>query len=346
MDILDELKQQKDANQENAVNTDHNGDEISTYQHSVLLGSLKKIHDYLFELTSHLNQLDHSLSVEIQIPDFGAISNLKQNDYELLWKNRARQNRVILNFCTHLNDNCRLDLAQTDTSEVEKLLADAGISYAQGQNALTLGGTINSSLTFSLNANETCIILKIENFKKLESHHYPINEKQINRQFFDQLGRYLLHRENNFIELISSQNHELSEHIEEDFQEDSGIHTQEMDISRVRSLFTREVQLYLTYHNIIKEINPRSGDFVMGRSRQCHLNINSDLASRQHAKIVFRKGKYVLIDQSTNGTFVKSQGGKEVYVQGEELPLSGSGFISLGKSVTVDNEHIIYFSCQ
>lgn len=119
-----------------------------------------------------------------------------------------------------------------------------------------------------------------------------------------------------------------------------------MDISRVRSLFNKEVQLYLTYHNTIKEINPKSDDFIIGRSKQSNIIVNSDLASRQHAKIVYRKSKYVLIDQSTNGTFVKTQGGKEVYVQGEELPLSGSGFISLGKSVTVDNEHIIYFSCQ
>jgi hypothetical protein len=33
-------------------------------------------------------------------------------------------------------------------------------------------------------------------------------------------------------------------------------------------------------------------------------------------------------------------------VQQEEAPLVGSGFISLGKAVTVDNEHLIYFSCQ
>jgi pSer/pThr/pTyr-binding forkhead associated (FHA) protein len=74
--------------------------------------------------------------------------------------------------------------------------------------------------------------------------------------------------------------------------------------------------------------------------------VTSDLASRHHAQIVYRKGKFVLIDQSTNGTFVKAQGGKEVYVQQEEAPLSGSGFISLGKAVTVDNEHLIYYSCQ
>lgn len=175
-----------------------------------------------------------------------------------------------------------------------------------------------------------------------------LNEKLINEKFFDQLGRFLLHRENNFVEIISSLTaKQAAQSIDDNLNDpDSGFHTQEMDISRVRSLFNKEVQLYLTYHNTIKEINPKSDDFIIGRSKQSNIIVNSDLASRQHAKIVYRKSKYVLIDQSTNGTFVKTQGGKEVYVQGEELPLSGSGFISLGKSVTVDNEHIIYFSCQ
>ena len=43
---------------------------------------------------------------------------------------------------------------------------------------------------------------------------------------------------------------------------------------------------------------------------------------------------------------VQIHGGKEVFIHCEEFPLSGSGFISLGASVSVDNEHMIYFSCQ
>ena len=129
-------------------------------------------------------------------------------------------------------------------------------------------------------------------------------------------------------------------------EEDSAIRTEEMDISRLRSIFNREHRLYLTYHNIIKDLGSRTHGYILGRAKDCELPVKSDLASRHHAEIVFRKGKFVLIDQSTNGTFVKVQGGKEVYVQAEETPLSGSGFISLGKAVTVDNEHLIYYSCQ
>ena len=347
MDILEELKQQSEARQNQASDDKISSDSIAAYQHSILLSSLKKIHDFLHELTSNLNQLDIDTTVEIKIPEFGQISNLKQHEYKLVWENHSKQNQISLSFCSNIRDACRLELDPDDSSGIEKTIKNAGINYTLTEQDIILSGDIRSSVSFCINIDDNNIILTLNNFNRLGKQRYAVEEKLVDDNFFDQLGRFLLHRENNFIDIVSSPLPEQSSYIDEDeYDDDSGVHTQEMDVSRVRSLFSKEVQLYLTYHNSIKEMHPGSDEFIIGRSRQCGIIVNSDLASRQHAKIVYRKGKYVLIDQSTNGTFIKTQGGKEVYVQGEELPLSGSGFISLGKSVTVDNEHIIYFSCQ
>ena len=347
MDILEELKKQKETEQGSNESPEAMAGQINTYQHSILLGSLKTIHDYLYELIGNLNHLDYTTTAEIQIPGLGSISNLHQNNYELLWENRPNQNQVIVKFRTQINDSCSYNLEHEINNETENLLQQAGISFSTEEGNKILDGNINSSITFLISPDENGLILKLHNVSQLGEQQHSFSEKRLNEYFFDQMGCFLLHRENNFIDILSSQSFKHTTQREEGvFDQDSGIHTQEMDVSRVRSLFNKEVQLYLTYHNTIKEINTKSGDFIIGRSKQSNIIVNSDLASRHHAKIVFRKGKYVLIDQSTNGTFVKTQGGKEVYVQGEELPLSGSGFISLGKSVTIDNEHIIYFSCQ
>lgn len=89
---------------------------------------------------------------------------------------------------------------------------------------------------------------------------------------------------------------------------------------------------------------PNNGSaFVMGRADNCNLIVPSTLASRQHARIEFRRGKYILIDQSTNGTWVRMQDGKEVYLRREELPLWGKGSISLGEEVRSDNPALIQF---
>ena len=85
---------------------------------------------------------------------------------------------------------------------------------------------------------------------------------------------------------------------------------------------------------------------TIGRDLQCNLVVASELASRQHARIEYSRGKFVLTDQSTNGTFVQIDGSPEVYLRREALPLSGTGAICLGRSCAQETEHLIRFACE
>lgn len=86
--------------------------------------------------------------------------------------------------------------------------------------------------------------------------------------------------------------------------------------------------------------------FIMGREQDIvHLWVNTRFASRRHAWIEFRRGKFVLFDHSTNGTYVRIGGDHELFLKREELPLRGSGSISLGQTVKDNEQHIIGFDC-
>jgi len=88
-----------------------------------------------------------------------------------------------------------------------------------------------------------------------------------------------------------------------------------------------------------------SAAFVMGRGSNCDLVLtNATLASRAHAKIVFKRGKFVLIDQSTNGTYVKTGSGEMLYLRREEMQLWGHGVICLGSEFEGDEDHFIFYS--
>lgn len=81
--------------------------------------------------------------------------------------------------------------------------------------------------------------------------------------------------------------------------------------------------------------------FIIGRDKhksQCH--IDSTLASRDHCHILFQRGKFVLMDHSTNGTYVCPDQQKEIYLRREALPLQGSGSISLGQP-SAKNTHCL-----
>ena len=53
-------------------------------------------------------------------------------------------------------------------------------------------------------------------------------------------------------------------------------------------------------------------------------------ASRTHARIERRRDKFVLIDQSTNGTYVTFDGEAEFALKREEVILRGKGRICFG----------------
>lgn len=81
----------------------------------------------------------------------------------------------------------------------------------------------------------------------------------------------------------------------------------------------------------------------IGRAENCEFVVESPLASRHHARIESRRGKFVFIDQSTNGSYVRTEDGKVNYLRREELPLWGSGVISLGEELKDDDVHLLSF---
>lgn len=83
---------------------------------------------------------------------------------------------------------------------------------------------------------------------------------------------------------------------------------------------------------------------TLGRANTCDLIVPSPLASRMHARIGYRRGKFILLDQSTNGTYVWTADGREVFLRREELPLWGTGFLSLGESAREGTPHRIAYS--
>lgn len=82
----------------------------------------------------------------------------------------------------------------------------------------------------------------------------------------------------------------------------------------------------------------------MGRDSACDITIDAKFASRSHVNLEFRRGKFVLVDHSTNGTYVKLNDNDEIFIRREELPLLGEGFITLGEEYTPVRINNIYFN--
>jgi adenylate cyclase len=86
---------------------------------------------------------------------------------------------------------------------------------------------------------------------------------------------------------------------------------------------------------------------TMGRSAECSLVVQSTFASRLHARVVMRRGRYVLADESTNGTYVMpggvDSGVQEVFIKREEFLLPEKGVFSLGQTCSAADAKLIQF---
>lgn len=100
--------------------------------------------------------------------------------------------------------------------------------------------------------------------------------------------------------------------------------------------------LQLRYQDQARELEMGS-TLGIGRAETADLVVGSPLASRHHARIESRRGKFVFIDQSTNGSYVRTEDGNVVYLRREELPLWGRGEISLGEDFSEDTSHLLHF---
>jgi adenylate cyclase len=89
------------------------------------------------------------------------------------------------------------------------------------------------------------------------------------------------------------------------------------------------------------------GTFVLGRGIQSDLVCKARLASRTHATVEFRRGKFLLTDQSSNGTFLRTEDGENIFLRRQELPLWGAGTMALGEEFASDEaDNIIRYVCE
>jgi len=100
------------------------------------------------------------------------------------------------------------------------------------------------------------------------------------------------------------------------------------------------------------EIGGRTLDFpadkavlVLGREKTCDLVVGEMTASRQHARIERSGLQYVLVDESTNGTFVAIEGDREVLLRHDRVLLRGRGKIGFGTSTSSAAE-LLSFECS
>jgi len=121
---------------------------------------------------------------------------------------------------------------------------------------------------------------------------------------------------------------------------------QEDDATHIATgLFSSPMQagkLKLTYNSDDRVIAPMMLPMSVGRGNHADMKVDDTFASREHIRFECRRDKFILLDTSTNGTYVETSDGN-FYLRREELALRGTGKISLGRELTENPDQYIAF---
>lgn len=83
-------------------------------------------------------------------------------------------------------------------------------------------------------------------------------------------------------------------------------------------------------------VNHEQPIVTIGRDSGNRIVVSDPKVSRLHARVEMRRNKFVLVDQSTNGTYVLPDNGRSVHLRRDEMVLEGEGCIRLGQETETD----------
>ena len=130
------------------------------------------------------------------------------------------------------------------------------------------------------------------------------------------------------------------------WQEDTSNVTTVQKAIRIDDGGTTNVKLSLRFRGQVIELTENSQPFSMGRDGTNSLVVETEWVSRNHALIEFKKGYFIIADRSTNGTYVKLGEDDELRLHRDEIHLRKSGTISLGQTVALNQNDVLYFQCS
>lgn len=130
------------------------------------------------------------------------------------------------------------------------------------------------------------------------------------------------------------------------WEEDDDVMATRIGLPAYRKPNESRIEILLRHHQQVVTVNEQRKGVVLGRSDECDIVVRTGLASRQHARIELSFGKFMLVDHSVNGTYIRLGDGQVVHLAHEAIALHGAGAISLGEAFSENPTELIEFIVQ
>jgi hypothetical protein len=208
---------------------------------------------------------------------------------------------------------------------------------------VSLGDSLAASLEFTVDRDGS-LLLSVRNFDELGERCHLLAPAAITSRWLDELTRFLLRKPHRFLvsELPPDLRYNLRRRLEIEKRRNLPPDAAKAS-SGLQELFRRRRVLRLGFGELRFELTQAGGEFLIGRSDSCDLVVGAPRISRFHARIEHRDGRFLLLDESRNGTWVRFADGTQQRVGSIPVSLEGRGQIALTGPPGDANPHVIEF---
>jgi hypothetical protein len=109
---------------------------------------------------------------------------------------------------------------------------------------------------------------------------------------------------------------------------------------------SRARRLLLRFQGQEIVVDDSRSNIAIGRAEENDVVVKGNLISRLHARIELSRNKFLLVDQSTNGTFVTTREGEEAFVRRDSMQLKGEGLIGFGRVPETGSTLTLRYVCE
>ena len=238
MGILDELKNQSEAQKNGVLKEQQRQAELLKYYQENIHPKMMKLYTFLNEFTEHLNFIDTTTTTSYPITPDGSARDFSQCDYKVTIDSTTAVKDMNLHFNCCLKDPLIFDLENseriltyTDVLHSYRIAFDRfdnkNSNYELISAKFKVAGPIPVNIIFKADVETSKIIMLLYNFDKPGATKHILTAEHITDEFIDGLGKYILRSNPHFFKLDIAE--EDKEKIRQKIQADLKIRQQELE---------------------------------------------------------------------------------------------------------------------
>jgi len=216
MGLIDDLLKEAQNQQADADSVQANNEKREELFQNIVQPKMVVIYKFLSDLCENLNLIKSKVFVSYPIKDYSVMRDMLPADYKVVVDSRTQMKNIKLTFMYYSDKRIKFDVEnKIYIDRVSEYLDEHRVTYVCHKNKDSRHNVTNATFRvdsmvpvnfeFVANLKSNKIVLNITNFNGLNLDRFVIECDDIDSQYLEDLGKYILRRDTNLFKTKISQ---------------------------------------------------------------------------------------------------------------------------------------------